>query len=266
MRPRSSRNSDQPRAQRLEHRFDRLQPRPLLNVAGGGGSERGQIAQDQRFRVGLLGDRRSQPALRQPETRVGREPPAVLSRNHDQRQTHAHREPQGAVIDAGECLDQSLAQLTEGPWALAKESPRDGKHLLRDEAFGAWAEQRQRSRQHWLQGDAVRDVVGRTHKVQCAAHQRAAHNRSVVQRQVQIVATEPLQAGPETGEWRSRFLSLHTAETLHRLERGAPFSPQQHLPRQRGPVEPSMSQQLVWCTHGALKRSSRDPRASHKRS
>ena len=105
--------------------------------------------------------------------------------------------------------------------------------------FGACAQQRERSRQHRLQGHAVRDVVGRTHQVQRAAHQRAAHDRPVVQRPVQIFATEPVQAGPETGEWRSRFLGLHTAEPLHRLDGGAAFSLQQHLPRQRGPVEPS---------------------------
>ena len=89
-----------------------------------------------------MGDRRSQPALRQPETRVGREPPAILGRNHHQRQTHAHREPQGAVVDAGECLDQGRAKLAEGPRPLGEESPRDGKHLLRIQSFSACAQQR----------------------------------------------------------------------------------------------------------------------------
>ncbi len=101
----------------------------------------------------------------------------------------------------------------------------------------------------------MRDVVGRTHQVQRAAHQRAAHDRPVVQCPVQIFATEPVQAGPETGERRSRFLGLHTAEPLHRLDGGAAFSPQQHLPRQRGPVEPSPGQQIVRRAHGAAQAS-----------
>ena len=110
----------------------------------------------------------------------------------------------------------------------------------------------------------MHDVVGRTHQVQRTAHQRAAYDRSVVQRPVQIFATKPLQPCPETGERWARFLGLHTTEPLHRLGDGAAFSPQQHLPRQRGPVELSPGQHVVGPAHQTVKkRVALGPRKPH---
>ena len=73
-------------------------------------------------------------------------------------------------------------------------------------------------------------------------HEGGANHLPRLQRLVELLAPEPLDAGPESDEGRFRLLRLQPAEPLDGLDGRDRFSRQQQLARQRGAVQLSQGQ------------------------
>jgi len=215
-----------------EHVAQAAHAGPRLDVGGRGGAERAEVAADQRLEVGFGARLR-----RERERRVRRIGPAVVARNHHERQVEPGGVAERALVDAGEGLDEERPELVERPRFLLDQLARDRDQRIDVESRVAVPEGRHRRGQGGLERCAEGGVVARAQQVQRRPHGGRADDAPVVDRLVELLAAEVVQARPQCEKRWLRLLRLQAAELLDGACHVGGLALEEHLARERRAVE-----------------------------
>ena len=225
-RPRSSAKTRSPRAQALDDRGEARQPRPEPHVGHARRPERGEVAQDQRVRRGLL-RQRAAGQLSAPAPTTAR-PPLARARSRAaaagraaRRSAPRRRAPSGrapgqrsASARPSEAVVPGVSARTARPAATTSPTSAPSSCLadgLPAKRFSSIA---------WCIGRQARKSRG-GRQVQRGAHQRRAQHLVRLEQRDQLRGLEALQPRPQAVERRGRLLALHAGEVLDRLARRA---------------------------------------------
>ena len=240
-RPRSSAKTRSPGRRRVDDRGEARQARPEPHVGHARGPERGEVAQDQRVRLGLL---RQRAAGQLRHRRHHGLPAGLLERRAARRQLgerhgEAHRVGERRRVGAGPALRQRAAERGGRARRLGEDGAA-GRHDLRHvdaaELLGELAA-REALLEHRLVHRAPGEEVVGGRQVQRGAHQRRAQHLVGLEQRDQLRGLEALQPRPQAVERRGRLLALHAGEVLDRLARAQRRAAQQQLALEQGAVE-----------------------------
>jgi hypothetical protein len=99
--------------------------------------------------------------------------------------------------------------------------------------------------EHGLEEGPQQQAVVGGDQVDRPPHDDDADDLSVEEQLAELVGSEAVEARPQSQVGVERHLGLHPDEVPDRLQRGQRRSPQQELPRQRGPAEGASVQDLA---------------------